>query len=99
MKCIPFIRHIAVGLLLGGAAGAITGTIITIQPGAFAIGKEIRDIFWPAGLFVLSVDHRRALGGHTLHEGDELYIRYVTYTESRLWEELTAIVGEQPKEN
>ena len=74
-------------------------TTVTIQPGAFAIDKEIRDIFWPAGLFVLSVAHRRALGGHTLHEGDELYIRYVTYHEPRLWDELTAIVGKQPNEH
>ena len=70
-------------------------TTVTVMPGAFAEEKEIRDIFWPAGLFVLSVDKKRALGGHTLHHGNQLRIRYATYQKARLWEELTAIVGEQ----
>jgi len=70
-------------------------TAVTVQAGAFAEGKEIRDIFWPNGLFVLEVDKSRALGGKTLHAGDKLHVRYVTYNEPRLWQELTALVGEQ----
>ena len=69
--------------------------VVTVQPGTFAEGKEIRDVFWPDGLFVLSVDKHRALGGKTLQAGDRLHIRYATYNEPRLWEELTALVGEQ----
>ncbi len=75
----------------------IVETTVTVQPDSFAVGKEIRDIFWPESLFVLSVDHKRALGGKTLHAGDTLHIRYATYHEGRLWEELTHILGEQPK--
>lgn len=68
---------------------------LTVQAGSFAVGKEIRDIFWPNGLFVLSVDKKGALGGKTLHEGDRLHVRYRTIHEERLWKELIHIVGEQ----
>ena len=68
---------------------------VTVQPHSFAVGKEIRDIFWPDGLFVLSVDKKRALGGKTLHEGDQLRVRYAAYDEKRLQKELVTIVGEQ----
>ena len=75
----------------------IVETTVTVQPDSFAVGKEIRDVFWPEGLFVLSVDKKRALGGKTLSAGDTLHIRYATYHEPRLWEELTLILGEQPE--
>ena len=68
---------------------------VVVQAGSFAEGKEIRDILWPEGLFVLSVDKSRALGGKTLHNGDRLHVRYSTFHEKRLRRELTAIVGEQ----
>ena len=57
--------------------------------------KEIRDILWPDGLFVLSVDKKRALGGKTLHEGDRLHVRYATFDEKRMQKELVTIIGEQ----
>lgn len=69
--------------------------IVTVQPHSFAVGKEIRDIFWPDGLFVLSVDKKRALGGKTLHEGDRLHVRYATFNEKRMQKELVTIIGEQ----
>lgn len=68
---------------------------VTVQAGSFAEGKEIRDILWPEGLFVLSVDKKRAQGARALHAGDCLYIRYSTFHEKRLQQELAAIVGEQ----
>lgn len=68
---------------------------LTVQPGSFADGKEIRDILWPDGLFVLAVDKQRAEGSHALHGGDRLQVRYTTRFEDRLKTELTAIVGEQ----
>ena len=76
---------------------------ITIDKGAFAIGKQIRDIFWPANLFVLSVKHDETRpaevdehGGKALREGDILHVRYSTYDEDATREELIAIVGERP---
>ena len=78
-----------------GKQSKIAEATVTVRPGAFAEGKEIRDIFWPEGLFVLSVDKRRALGDKTLRGGDRLHVRYATYNEPRLQKELTAILGEQ----
>ena len=71
---------------------------VTVQPDSFAEGKEIRDILWPDGLFVLAVDKSRAMGEKTLHGGDRLHVRYSTFHEERLHKELAAIVGEQSKE-
>ncbi len=80
----------------------VIDTYVTIQHGAFAIGKQIRDIFWPANLFVLSVRHaerKRAMvdehGSKAIHEGDVLHVRYSTYDADASREELVAIVGEQ----
>ncbi len=77
-------------------------TFVTVQDGAFAVGKQIRDIFWPANLFVLSVQHdpnRNAQvdehGEKIIHEGDILHVRYSTFDESQTKAELTAIVGDQ----
>ncbi len=82
----------------------VIDTFVTVQPKAFAIGKQIRDIFWPANLFVLSVKHdpnRRSEmdvhGEKLLLEGDVLHVRYSTFDEEQTQEELTAIVGEQPR--
>ncbi|MBQ7983048.1 MAG: hypothetical protein IJ302_05735, partial [Clostridia bacterium] len=69
----------------------------------FAIGKQVRDIFWPANLFVLSVQHttdRQAeldeRGDKTIREGDLLQVRYSTYDPGETERELAAICGEQP---
>lgn len=71
-------------------------TKIKIEKGAFAVGKEIRDIFWPTGLFVLSTTHSEEYSDeHThqegLREGDTLHIRYTTCDEKRSQQELDAI--------
>ena len=68
---------------------------VKVQPGSFADGKEIRDILWPNGLFVLSVDSESGHGGNDLNVGDCLHVRYATRFENRLKKELAAIVGEQ----
>lgn len=73
----------------------VAETTVTVQPDSFAVGKEIRDIFWPEGLFVLSIDKKSALEGKTLHAGDQLRVRYATFNESRLKKELVTILGEQ----
>lgn len=85
-----------------GKPSKVIDTFVTVQRDAFAVGKQIRDIFWPANLFVLSVKHdptRSAEvdehGGKALREGDVLHVRYSTHDEWQTKEELTAIVGEQ----
>lgn len=84
-----------------GTSQRVIDTYVTVQRGAFAIGKQIRDIFWPRNLFVLSLKHTSSNaeidehGGKEIREGDILHIRY-TATDSSTKEELLAIVGNQP---
>lgn len=80
----------------------VIDTFVTVQPGAFAVGKQIRDIFWPQNLFVLSVQHGKKHGaevdehgGKEIREADILHVRYSTYDEEKTAEELMAIVGQQ----
>lgn len=80
-------------------------TYVTIQHKSFAIGKQIRDIFWPSNLLVLAVKSNTKsegevdqYGGKSLREGDTLHIRYMTYDENQTLNELYAIVGEQINE-
>ncbi|MBQ8392997.1 MAG: chloride channel protein [Clostridia bacterium] len=85
-----------------GKDARVIDTYVRVSENAFAVGKQIRDIFWPANLFVLSVKHdqrRRAEvdehGGKALREGDILHVRYSTYDEAESRAELLAIVGNQ----
>ncbi len=75
---------------------------VTVQPHAFAVGKQVRDIFWPHNLFVLSIQHAQdqelhldVHGEKVIQAGDVLRIRYSTYDEPVTQNELMAIVGEQ----
>ena len=85
-----------------GKTPKVIDTFVVVQRGAFAIGKQVRDIFWPTNLFILSVKHdetKNAVldehGGKAIREGDTLHVRYSTYDEESTTEELLAIVGEQ----
>ena len=90
-----------------GKTSMVYDTYVTVKKGAFAVGKQVRDIFWPANLFVLSVKHdesRKAEvdehGGKAIREGDILHVRYSTVDEEETREELISIVGIQDyKEN
>ena len=80
----------------------VIDTFVTVKPDSFADGKQIRDILWPANLFVLSFkpnENRIASidehGDKSLQEGDILHIRYSTYDEPRTKRDLIAILGEQ----
>lgn len=74
---------------------------MTVQPGAFVIGKETRDIFWPPECVVLAVHHEtgsRSHGGHTgMHVGDVLDLHFVSYDLDRTMTMLNDLLGEQPK--
>ncbi len=80
----------------------VIDTFVTVQASSFAVGKQIRDIFWPCNLFVLSVKHAAQVGAEvdergdkTLRADDILHVRFSTYTEAETRAELFAIVGEQ----
>lgn len=78
---------------------------IEIKRGSFAVGKQIRDIFWPANLFVLSVKKSENLsaemdgyGDKELWAGDILTIQYSTMDIEQTKKELDAIAGIQAEE-
>ena len=80
-------------------------TSVRVQAGSFAIGKQIRDVFWPNGLHVLTLrhvdvdhPHGKAEGGREMREGDLLHVHCQTYDRAHTMEELCAIVGEQETE-
>lgn len=66
----------------------------TAHGDAFIIGKEVRDILWPANCVVLSVDK---IDPHntSVHEGDVLYLRYKTSDPDGTYKILESILGPQ----
>ena len=64
-------------------------TEIEIEPFSFAVGKEIRDIFWPNGVKVLSVKSEEQ--SSLLKEGDLLLVRIKTYDREKALSDLEAI--------
>ena len=85
-----------------GKSPSVVDTYVTVMSGSFAVGKQIRDIFWPANLFVLSVRKARDVnedvdghGGKALSTGDILHIQYSTYDEDDTKLQLEYIVGKQ----
>ena len=87
-----------------GKTPIVSKTTVIVKAGSFAVGKQIRDIFWPANLVVLSV--KKAMktneeldghGGKELHIGDTLHVQYSTLDEKTTIYELEGIVGDQNK--
>ncbi len=87
-----------VASLKNHAARRLIDTKVTVQAGSFAVGRAVRDIFWPNGLFVLSVRSTEEKRGGGLHAGDVLHVRYTTDGSAAAREALTAVVGEQEYE-
>ncbi len=72
---------------------------VIIQPDSFVIGKELKDVFWPANLFVLSISHPAGNQSHGgfIQEGDTLHVCYNSCNNEQTLKELYSIVGEQIK--
>ncbi|MBQ7906532.1 MAG: chloride channel protein [Clostridia bacterium] len=88
-----------------GKVAEIVNEKLEIKEGAFAVGKQIRDIFWPANLFVLSVKKAESRsaevdghGGKEISAGDILTIQYSTTDIEQTRKELDAIAGAQARE-
>lgn len=79
-----------------GRQAQIVEAYLTVKAGAFAAGKEVRDILWPPTCVVLSV-HRAPGGKHTpgLSPHDILHVRYQTYDPPLTMERMEALVGVQ----
>lgn len=66
----------------------------TARSKAFIVGKEIRDILWPANCAVLSVD-KKDPEHLTVQSGDVLHIRYRTADPEESYKTIESIVGRQ----
>ncbi len=79
---------------------SVIETEVTVMPGAFAVGREPRDILWPPTCTVLSIKKPHA--AHSTHAvglmdaGDRLRIHYQTYEPRTTLDAIEAIVGVQP---
>lgn len=71
-----------------------------IEENSFAEGKEIRDIFWPNSLLVLSVKKANVESeNRCLEGGDTITVRYTTFNEEKTVEEIKAIISENEYAN
>jgi len=84
-----------------GKSPTVLDRYLTVRNGAFAVGKHVRDVFWPNGLFVLAHSHtvpvhsRDKHAVKAMHASDILHVRCTTYDEAQTKEELNAILGDQ----
>jgi hypothetical protein len=84
-----------------GKKPMVVDTHMRVQPDAFAIGMEIRDILWPPTCTVLSVHKKGSAIGHhagRFSEGDLLHLHYQTFDQNESMQLLTYILGEQPED-
>jgi hypothetical protein len=85
-------------MLRGGAKLQVVETSVTVDKGAFVVGKQVRDVFWPNSLLVLSVQHTEdpaetgTESDGSIRAGDVLCIRYSTYDAERTRLELDALI-------
>ncbi len=75
--------------------------VYTVQSGAFAVGKAVRDVLWPANTKVSEIvagDVARMDddGERKMHVGDTLSIITQTFNEAATCSELQEILGKQP---
>lgn len=84
-----------------GKTREVCDVSMTVQPGAFVIGKETRDIFWPPECTVLAVHHEAGSRSHGelagMHVGDVLDLHFATYDMERTMIMLYDLLGDQPE--
>lgn len=69
---------------------------LTVRPGAFVIGKETRDILWPAACRILTIRSAPGLPpSRCIREGDMLHVNFETRDFAATAEELCALLGAQ----
>ena len=80
----------------------IIDTHLVVKKGSFAENMHSKDILWPANFFLLSIIPRETRyaqidqqGDKRFHEGDVLHVRYATFDEEHIKQELISIVGNQ----
>ncbi len=81
-----------------GKTDKVLDRSFTVAEGAFAVGKQIRDILWPPECTVLSVKKQPSTHHHShtgISEGDILELHYHTYDDAETVRNLEAILGKQ----
>ena len=81
-----------------GKTPTIVDSHMTVMPGAFAEGMNVRDILWPPTCVVLSIDKNPVSKRHdpaVIGVGDVLHLHYQTYDADDTLEVLTHILGSQ----
>ncbi len=74
-------------------------TSLTVNPNAFVVGKELRDVLWPNSCVVVAFKRAKPSHNHSvISEGDVITVRYVTYDPAATVKELNDLVGEQSEE-
>lgn len=63
-------------------------TTMVVQPNSFAIGKTVRDVFWPTDCQVLSLIYNTKQaaikdGEKHIHDGDLIKLRYARYLDDK----------------
>ena len=79
----------------------IVNTHMSVMPGSFAVGMELREILWPPTCAVLSVDKKNSVVKKreaVMREGDLLHLHYQTYDPKETALVLTHILGVQEKD-
>ena len=68
-----------------------------IQEGAFAVGYDVKDVFWPPNCVVVSIVKNKDSSEHhgVLGEGDKLCIHYKTAFPEEVFGQLEDFVGKQ----
>ena len=79
----------------------IVRLVYTVQQGAFAVGKAVRDVLWPANSKVSEILAGNVAGmdddgEKKMHVGDVLTVIAQTYDEQATRNELEEILGKQP---
>jgi hypothetical protein len=77
-----------------GRSPTVITAPLTVAAGAFAVGKELRDILWPASCRIIAYEHKSTESGG-IAVGDVITVRYETYHPEDTAAEFKALVGEQ----
>lgn len=84
-----------------GKTALVVYSHMVVQPGAFAIGMDIRDILWPPTCTILSIKQAESENGEhsgVIYEGDIIHLHYQTYDPAQTSELLARILGTQPED-
>lgn len=83
-----------------GKKAYIIDTHLTVAPGSFVCGKEVRDLLLPPTCVILSI-HKDPASDVTftgISAGDVLHVHFQTFDPTETMEQLEALVGTQPKD-